>query len=99
MALLTKRSVAERLNLPILAVFRGFAVAGVEPSVMGIGTQSSLKKISDHIFQRRAIVLVLGCVRRLNHAGPAVAIPAAVRNAGLSMSDIDLFEINEAFAS
>ncbi|KAG0593353.1 hypothetical protein KC19_1G323100 [Ceratodon purpureus] len=31
--------------------------------------------------------------------GPAVAIPAAVKAAGLEISDIDLFEINEAFAS
>ena len=31
--------------------------------------------------------------------GPAVAIPAAVRAAGLAMEDIDVFEINEAFAS
>ncbi|EER94131.1 hypothetical protein BDA96_01G244400 [Sorghum bicolor] len=31
--------------------------------------------------------------------GPAVAIPAAVKAAGLQMDDIDLFEINEAFAS
>ncbi|XP_022147097.1 3-ketoacyl-CoA thiolase 2, peroxisomal [Momordica charantia] len=31
--------------------------------------------------------------------GPAVAIPAAVKAAGLELSDIDLFEINEAFAS
>ncbi|GLU07874.1 hypothetical protein SLE2022_248130 [Rubroshorea leprosula] len=31
--------------------------------------------------------------------GPAVAIPAAVKSAGLELNDIDLFEINEAFAS
>ncbi|CAM6081695.1 unnamed protein product [Calypogeia fissa] len=31
--------------------------------------------------------------------GPAVAIPAAVKMAGLELSDIDLFEINEAFGS
>lgn len=31
--------------------------------------------------------------------GPAVAIPAAVKAAGLQINDIDLFEINEAFAS
>lgn len=31
--------------------------------------------------------------------GPAVAIPAAVKSAGLQIDDIDLFEINEAFAS
>ncbi|PPE01170.1 hypothetical protein GOBAR_DD01813 [Gossypium barbadense] len=31
--------------------------------------------------------------------GPAVAIPAAVKSAGLELDDVDLFEINEAFAS
>ncbi|XP_002974835.2 3-ketoacyl-CoA thiolase 2, peroxisomal [Selaginella moellendorffii] len=31
--------------------------------------------------------------------GPAVAIPKAVKDAGLEISDIDLFELNEAFAS
>lgn len=31
--------------------------------------------------------------------GPAVAIPAAVAKAGLSVDDIDVFELNEAFAS
>jgi len=31
--------------------------------------------------------------------GPATAIPEAVKKAGLNIKDIDLFEINEAFAS
>lgn len=31
--------------------------------------------------------------------GPAVAIPAAVEAAGLTIDDIDVFELNEAFAS
>ncbi|KAL5192982.1 3-ketoacyl-CoA thiolase 2, peroxisomal [Glycine soja] len=31
--------------------------------------------------------------------GPAVAIPAAVKSVGLELGNIDLFEINEAFAS
>ncbi|WIA37193.1 hypothetical protein OEZ86_014146 [Tetradesmus obliquus] len=31
--------------------------------------------------------------------GPAVAIPAAVEKAGLSLEDVDVYEINEAFAS
>jgi len=31
--------------------------------------------------------------------GPAYAIPVAVKQAGLTIDDIDLFEINEAFAS
>jgi len=30
--------------------------------------------------------------------GPVEAIPAALRNAGMGLADIDLFEINEAFA-
>lgn len=33
----------------------------------------------------------------INGIGPAVAIPAAVKSAGLEISDIDLFEINEVF--
>lgn len=31
--------------------------------------------------------------------GPAVAIPAVLKQAGLTVADIDIFEINEAFAS
>lgn len=31
--------------------------------------------------------------------GPAEAIPKAVEKAGLTLDDIDVFEINEAFAS
>jgi acetyl-CoA acyltransferase len=31
--------------------------------------------------------------------GPVVAIPKAVKLAGLELSDINLFELNEAFAS
>jgi acetyl-CoA acyltransferase 1 len=31
--------------------------------------------------------------------GPALAIPSALKKAGLSIKDIDIFEINEAFAS
>jgi acetyl-CoA acyltransferase 1 len=31
--------------------------------------------------------------------GPAVAIPVALEKAGLKVNDIDLWEINEAFAS
>ena len=31
--------------------------------------------------------------------GPSVAIPAALKMAGLTTQDIDLYELNEAFAS
>ena len=65
--LLTSRRYARQHSLPVMAVFRSFAVAGVPPEVMGIG--------------------------------PAFAIPMALQQAKLSVADIDLFEINEAFAS
>jgi len=42
---------------------------------------------------------VTGVAPEIMGIGPAVAIPKAVEKAGLSLGDIDLFEINEAFAS
>jgi len=62
-----KRSEAMARGLPILGRFLSYAVAGVPPSVMGIG--------------------------------PAFSIPIAVKRAGLKVEDIDVFELNEAFAS
>lgn len=58
---------AEELGLKPIAKFITFAVAGVNPDIMGIG--------------------------------PKEAIPKALKQAGLKIEDIDLFEINEAFAS
>jgi acetyl-CoA acyltransferase len=58
---------AAELGLKPLAVFRSFAVGGVDPEIMGIG--------------------------------PIVAIPKALKMAGITKDDVDLFEINEAFAS
>uniref|UniRef100_UPI0026F4689D acetyl-CoA C-acyltransferase n=1 Tax=Alicyclobacillus sendaiensis TaxID=192387 RepID=UPI0026F4689D len=42
---------------------------------------------------------VTGCDPAIMGIGPVGAIPKALKLAGLSLSDIDLFEINEAFAS
>ncbi len=42
---------------------------------------------------------VVGVPPEIMGIGPARAIPKAVEAAGLQLSDIDLFEINEAFAS
>ncbi len=58
---------AQELGLSPRAVFRSFAVAGVEPEVMGIG--------------------------------PVAAVPKALRLAGLTLDDMDLIELNEAFAA
>lgn len=65
--LLSTRSKAKELNLPVLGKFVSYAVVGVPPDIMGVG--------------------------------PAYAIPEAVKKAGLTLDDIDIFEINEAFAS
>ena len=42
---------------------------------------------------------VAGVPPRLMGIGPIVAIPKAITQAGLKLNDIDLFELNEAFAS
>jgi acetyl-CoA acyltransferase 1 len=64
---LVRRSVAEKLGLPILARFVDYAVEGVPPEIMGIG--------------------------------PAVAIPSLLKKVNKTVNDIDIWEINEAFAS
>ncbi len=64
--LLMERAEAERRGLVPLGIYRGMAVAGVEPDEMGIG--------------------------------PVFAIPKLLAQAGLTMDDIGLWELNEAFA-
>ncbi len=58
---------AAELGIKPMAVFRGYAVGGVDPDVMGIG--------------------------------PTVAIPKVLKITGLKIEDIDLVELNEAFAA
>ncbi|BGP05103.1 3-ketoacyl-CoA thiolase with broad chain length specificity [Rhodotorula toruloides] len=65
--LLTRRSKAKELGLPILAKFACAAITGVEPKLMGIG--------------------------------PAFAIPKVLEKAGITKDEVDLYELNEAFAS
>lgn len=58
---------AAQLGLHPMAIFRSFAVAGVDPEIMGIG--------------------------------PCKAVPKALKLAGIKLHDVDLIELNEAFAS
>lgn len=57
----------KQLNLKPIARMMSYAVAGVEPRIMGIG--------------------------------PVAAVPKALKQAGLKQADIDLIELNEAFAA
>ncbi|AKT36439.1 acetyl-CoA C-acetyltransferase [Chondromyces crocatus] len=66
MLVLTTADVAKARGLQPLARVLQWGVAGVEPSLMGIG--------------------------------PAYAIPKALERAGLTLADVDVFDINEAFA-
>jgi acetyl-CoA C-acetyltransferase len=59
-------ALAAKKGLKPLGIFRGFAVAGVEPEEMGIG--------------------------------PALAVPRLLQRHNLKVEDIDLWELNEAFA-
>ena len=43
--ILTTREVANMLNLPILATLTGYAEAGVDPSIMGIGPVPAIEKL------------------------------------------------------
>ncbi|MEO8956827.1 MAG: acetyl-CoA C-acetyltransferase [Ktedonobacteraceae bacterium] len=61
------RQKAEQLGLKPMATIRSYAVAGVEPRIMGMG--------------------------------PIPSSRLAMKKAGLSLSDIDLIEANEAFAA
>ncbi|HLU68414.1 MAG TPA: thiolase family protein [Kofleriaceae bacterium] len=64
--IVTTRARAAELGLQPMAVFRGYATAGVDPAIMGIGPIPAVKKL--------------------------------LERAGLGMKDIDLVELNEAFA-
>jgi acetyl-CoA acyltransferase 1 len=56
-------------------------------------------KLGCKIYGRMVSFAVAGVPPHIMGIGPALAIPAALTNAGLKMEDIDIFEINEAFAS
>jgi len=66
-AVLLSERKANELGVKPLGYVRGFALAGVDPDIMGIG--------------------------------PVPAIRKLLAQTGLSIADIDLFEINEAFAA
>ena len=64
---LMDRETAEKKGLEPLAVFRGFAVTGCDPSIVGIGPVEAIRKV--------------------------------LRKTGLTLEEMDLIELNEAFAT
>jgi acetyl-CoA acyltransferase 1 len=47
----------------------------------------------------RLVLMMCVVPPKIMGVGPAYAIPKALSNAGIELSDVDFFEINEAFAS
>jgi len=64
-----------------------------------LARRSFAKKHGLTIKARIISYAVAGVPSELMGIGPAYAIPEALKNAGLGINDIDIFEINEAFAS
>jgi acetyl-CoA acyltransferase 1 len=62
-------------------------------------TRAEAKKRGLPILGRFLSYAVVGVPPNIMGVGPRYAIPVAVEKAGLSVADIDQFEINEAFAS
>ena len=62
-------------------------------------SESMLKELNLEPVARLASYAVVGVEPRIMGIGPVDAIPKAIKMAGLSLNDINLFELNEAFAS
>jgi acetyl-CoA acyltransferase 1 len=64
-----------------------------------LARRSVAKRLGLPILGKYVTGVVVGVPPRIMGIGPAFAIPKALEKTGLSLNDIDFFEINEAFAS
>jgi acetyl-CoA acyltransferase len=62
-------------------------------------SEKMIKELNIEPIARLLSYSVVGVEPRIMGIGPVVAIPKAVKAAGLTLNDINLFELNEAFAS
>jgi acetyl-CoA acyltransferase len=62
-------------------------------------SEKMVKELNLEPIARLASYAIVGVEPRIMGIGPVDAIPKAIKMAGLNMSDINLFELNEAFAS
>lgn len=68
-------------------------------AVVILARRSVAKKLGLPIRGRILSFAVAGVPPEIMGIGPAYAIPEALKKTGLTVSDIDVFEVNEAFAS
>mmetsp|Transcript_56984 Transcript_56984/g.105361 ORF Transcript_56984/g.105361 Transcript_56984/m.105361 type:complete len:427 (-) Transcript_56984:127-1407(-) len=64
-----------------------------------LARRSAAQKLGLPILARMRSYAVVGVEPTLMGIGPAYAIPAALDKAGVKVGDVDIYEINEAFAS
>lgn len=64
-----------------------------------LARRSAAEKYNLPILARFVTFVAVGVPPEIMGIGPAIAIPAVLSKAGLTMDDIDIFEINEAFGS
>ena len=64
-----------------------------------LARRSVAKRLGLPILGKFVTASVVGVPPKIMGIGPAVAIPAVLKKAGLTKEDVDFFEINEAFAS
>lgn len=62
-------------------------------------SEDMVKELNLEPVARLASYSVVGVEPRIMGIGPVDAIPKAIKQAGLTLNDINLFELNEAFAS
>ena len=61
-------------------------------------TREIAEKLNCEILGKITDYCVVGVPSEIMGIGPAIAIPSVLKSSGLGLSEIDLFEINEAFA-
>ena len=62
-------------------------------------SEKMVKELNIEPIARIITSAVVGCEPRIMGIGPVVAIPQALKQAGLKQSDIEMIELNEAFAA
>ncbi|QQR98370.1 MAG: acetyl-CoA C-acyltransferase [Sphingobacteriales bacterium] len=62
-------------------------------------SERMVKELNIEPIARLVTSAVVGCEPRIMGIGPVVAIPQALKQAGMKLADIEMIELNEAFAA